>query len=96
LKRHGFLTGTGDPDGDILTIGCLEAGLGMPRKEMIDELFFRLEKIFRLFKRKRIEGIGVYEWNEGFTPYWVYDKYGYKKTEEITKKKVVMVKSINE
>lgn len=94
LRFHGFLTGSAGPDEAHLTVGCLEIGKGIPRKEMIDELFFQLEPRLYLFKRNLIEGIGVYEWNEGFTPYWVYDKYGYKKSEHITENKVVMSKTI--
>lgn len=95
MKRHGFLTGNTGHDGDYLTVGCYEVGAGMPRKEMIDELMLRLETIYGMFTRKKLEGIGVYEWPEGFTPYWVYDKYGFKKKEIITGKKIVMEKSIH-
>ncbi len=94
MKRYGFLTGSTGYDEDYLTIGCYEVGFGMPRKEMIDELMLHLEMNYNMFSRKRLEGIGVYEWPEGFTPYWVYDKYGFKKKEVITDHKIVMEKSI--
>ena len=94
LRRHGFLTGTTGNDGDYLTVGCFEVGLGIPRKEMIDFLMSRLEKNYGLLRRKKLEGIGVYEWPEGFAPYWVYDKYGFNKKEEITDRRVVMEKTI--
>jgi hypothetical protein len=45
-----------------------------------------------MFTRPRLEGIGVFEWPDGFTPYWVYDKYGFRKSETITERKVVMEK----
>ncbi len=95
MKNYGFLTGSTGHDGDYLTVGCYEVGLGMPRKEMIDELMLYLEMNYNMFSRKQLEGIGVYEWPEGFTPYWVYDKYGFRKKELITDNKVVMEKSIN-
>lgn len=95
MKRHGFLTGRTEYDRDYLTVGCYEVGFGIPRKEMIDELMLRLEMSYNMFSRKRLEGIGVYEWPEGFTPYWVYEKYGFKKKEVISDYKVVMEKSIH-
>lgn len=95
MRRYGFLTGNTGYDGDYLTVGCYEVGLGLPRQEMIDELMLHLEMNYNMFFRKQLEGIGVYEWPEGFTPYWVYDKYGFKKKEVITDYKVIMEKSIN-
>lgn len=94
LKRHGFLTGTTGSDNEVLTVGCFEVGFGVPRKEMIDFLMLRLETVYCMFSRKKLEGIGVYEWPEGFAPYWVYDKYGFGKKEAITGRKVVMEKTI--
>lgn len=92
MKKYGFLTGSYGDDDCYLTVGCLEVGYGIPRKEMIDELMFQLENKYSEFKRKRIEGIGVFEWNEGFMPYWVYDKYGFKRIENISERKVIMEK----
>lgn len=94
IKKHGFLTGSNGDDSEYLTVGCLEVGYGIPRKEMIDELMFQLENRYSDFIRKHIEGIGVFEWYDGFTPYWVYDKYGFRRIESITDRKVVMEKSI--
>lgn len=62
---------------------------------MIDELMFHLENYYSSFKRSYIEGIGLFEWNEGFMPYWVYDKYGFKRSENITENEVVMEKQIS-
>lgn len=95
IKKYGFLAGKKGKDGDYLTVGCYEVGFGIPRKEMIDELMFQLEKNYSYFKRRYIEGIGVFEWNEGFMPYWVYDKYGFSRTDNITENKVVMEKRIS-
>ena len=94
LRKYGFMTGSTGNDSEYLTVGCYEVGFGMPRLEIIDELMRHLEMSYRLFKRSRVEGIGVYEWPGGFTPYWVYDKYGFKKQKTITENKVVMVKNI--
>jgi hypothetical protein len=95
LRKYGFVTGNTGNDSEYLTIGCYEVAIGMPRLEIIDELLRRLEMNCNLFKRNRIEGIGVFERPDGFTPYWVYDKYGFKRTETITEYKVVMMKKIN-
>lgn len=93
LRENGFLTGSNGRDEDYLTVGCYEVGAETPRIEMIDELMRRLLTIHHMFTRPRLEGIGVYEWPDGFTPYWVYDKYGFRKSETITDRKVVMEKS---
>lgn len=95
IRKYGFLAGKKGKDEDYLTVGCYEVGFGVPRKEMIDELMFQLENYYSHFKRIYIEGIGVFEWNEGFMPYWVYDKYGFSRTENITENKVVMEKLIS-
>lgn len=93
LKKYGFLTGSAGCDGAYLTVGCYEVGYGMPRKEIIDELMRHLEMIHGMFTRKMLEGIGVFEWPEGFTPYWVYDKYGFTRQANISENKVVMEKN---
>ncbi len=95
LKKYGFMTGSIGRDDEYLTVGCYEVGRGMPRKEILDELMRHLEDIYWMFTRKRIEGIGVFEWPDGFTPYWVYDKYGFSRKEMISKNKVVMEKQIS-
>ena len=95
LKKYGFMTGNIGNDSEYLTVGCYEVALGMPRLEIIDELLRRLEMNYSLFNRSKIEGIGVFERPDGFTPYWVYDKYGFKRTETITEYKVVMMKKFN-
>ncbi|MCD2346779.1 hypothetical protein [Clostridium guangxiense] len=96
MRKYGFLTGNKGDDEDYLTVGCYEVGFGIPRKEMIDELMFQLEKYYSKFIRTYLEGIGVFEWNEGFMPYWVYDKYDFHKTESIKENTVVMEKEIYE
>lgn len=95
IRKYGFLTGNKGNDEDYLTVGCYEVGFGIPRKEMIDELMFQLKDCYSKFKRKYIEGIGVFEWNEGFMPYWVYDKYDFHKAEIIKDNIVVMEKEIS-
>lgn len=96
LRKYGFMTGSVGCNDEYLTVGCYEVGYGMPRREIIDELMRHLEMIYGMFTRKILEGIGVFEWPEGFTPYWVYDKYGFSRQEEIAKNKVVMKKQIKQ
>lgn len=94
LQKYGFMTGTVGESKKYLSVGCYEVGYGIPRIEMIDELMRHLENMYRFFHRKEIEGIGVYEWNDGFNPYWVYEKYGFRKTEQLSENVVVMSKNI--
>jgi hypothetical protein len=94
LQRHGFLTGNKGIDTEYLTVGCYEVGYGMPRIHVIDELMFQLEMLYPAFRRPYLEGVGVLEWQEGFTPYWVYDKYGFKQSQSITEKQVLMEKGV--
>lgn len=62
---------------------------------MIDELFFQLEKNYPDFSRHLLEGVGTFEWNTGFTPYWVYDKYRFHLSEKIDEQTVIMEKMIH-
>lgn len=96
VKKYGFMAGSRGKDEDYLTVGCLEVGYGTPRKEMIDELLFQLEQVYPDFNRHLLEGVGEFEWNTGFTPYWVYDKYGFHRSETIDEKTVIMEKNIHE
>jgi hypothetical protein len=95
LIKHGFMTGSIGNNSDYLTVGCYEVAFGMPRIEIIDELMRHLERFYCLFTRKMLEGIGVLEWPDGFTPYWVYDKYGFHRQEKIGETKLIMEKQIN-
>lgn len=94
VRKYGYLTGSHGEDETYLTVGCFEVGYGIPRKEMIDELFFQLEGIYPTLCRRFIEGVGTFEWNTGFTPYWVYDKYGFCRSETINEETVIMEKDI--
>ena len=94
IRKHGYMTGSAGEDGDYLTVGCFEVGYGIPRVEMIDELMVQLGLLLKRFSRRYIEAIGVYEWNDGFQPYWVYDKYSFKRTDHINENTVVMEKMI--
>jgi len=96
IRQNGYLAGSQGKDKDYLTVGCFEVGFGVPRKEMIDELMFHLEASYPQFHRHLLEGVGMFEWNIGFTPYWVYDKYGFHRTETIIEAIVVMEKMIHE
>jgi len=96
IKRYGYLAGRRGEDEDYLTIGCLEVGYGIPRKEMIDELMFHLELSYPDFRRHILEGVGTFEWSSGFRPYWVYDKYGFHRSDAIDEQTVIMEKLIHE
>lgn len=60
------MTGTTGPDSAYPPVGCHETGYGIPSVEMIDALMRQLEAICPMFHRKRIEGVGIYGWNDGF------------------------------
>ena len=94
LRKYGYMTGTTGDDSTYLSIGCYEVGYGIPRIDMIDLLMQQLTEVFPLFIRKRIEGIGIYDWADGFNPYWVYEKYGFKEIEKLAENTVVMSKTI--
>lgn len=95
LRKYGYMTGTTGNDSEYLSIGCYEIGYGIPRIDMIDLLMRNLEKVYPMFCRKRLEGIGIYDWEDGFNPYWVYKKYGFEETESLSENTVVMSKSID-
>ena len=95
LKKYGYMTGTTGDDSTYLSIGCYEIGYGIPRVDMIDLLMRKLELLFPLFHRKQLEGVGIYGWIDGFNPYWVYEKYGFQKAENLSENTVVMSKSID-
>jgi len=96
IKKYGYLTGCCGNDKDYLTVGCLEVGYGIPRKEMIDELLYQLEQVYLQFNRHLLDGVGTFELNTGFTPYWVYDKYGFHRSETVGEGTVIMEKNIHE
>ncbi|BBF42515.1 hypothetical protein lbkm_1197 [Lachnospiraceae bacterium KM106-2] len=95
IKQYGYLTGTTHKEEEYLTVGCYEIGYGIPRVIMIDALMDHLLQNANLFCRKKIEGIGIYEWPDGFNPYWVYEKYGFHKVEQITDHTIVMEKILS-
>ena len=94
LQKYGYMTGTAGNSDSYLTIGCYEVGYGVPRVEMLDALMENLEKVYPLFHRKYLEGIGIYEWRDGFNPYWVYEKHGYSRTEKLADNIIVMSKKL--
>jgi len=95
LRKYGYMTGTTGNDSTYLSIGCYEIGYGIPRIDMLDLLMQKLELLFPLFHRKHLEGVGIYDWLDGFNPYWVYEKYGFEKTEKLSENTFVMSKSIH-
>lgn len=95
LRAYGYLTGETGDDGDYLAVGCYEIAYGIPRKEMIDELMYHLEGLYGSFKRNYLEAVGVYGWNEGFRPYWVYEKYGFARSGQISENMAVLRKAIH-
>lgn len=94
LKKYGYMTGTTGKDKDFLSVGCYEVGYGISRVDMIDLLMRELQAYFPLFHRQYIEGVGIYGWNEGFNPYWVYEKYHFKQSEKLADNVIVMSKKI--
>lgn len=90
LKKHGYMTGTTGDDRNYLTVGCYEVAYGIPRTFMLVELMYHLLAIKDKFFRKTIEGIGVLNWRDGFNPYWVYEKYGFRKVSNKTENTMVM------
>lgn len=94
LKKYGYMTGTTGQDKEYLSIGCYEIGYGIPRVDMIGLLMEQLHTLFPLFHRKYIEGIGIYDWLDGFNPYWVYEKFGFRQAEKLSENVIVMSKKI--
>jgi hypothetical protein len=94
VRKHGYMTGSQGCDTEILTVACYEIAFGIPRTLMIDELMYQLIKIKDSFSRKKVEGIGVYGCNDGFNPYWVYEKYGFSKKEQKRENVIVMERLI--
>ena len=82
LQKYGYMTGTAGNSDSYLTIGCYEVGYGVPRVEMLDALMENLEKVYPLFHRKYLEGIGIYE------------KHGYSRTEKLADNIIVMSKKL--
>lgn len=95
LRKYGYMTGRTGNDSTYLSIGCYEIGYGIPRIDMLDLLMQKLEELFPLFHRKHLEGVGIYGWTDGFNPYWIYEKYGFQKTEKLSENTIVMSKSID-
>lgn len=81
-------------DDEILTVTCYEIGYGIPRTLLIDKLMHYLLDNSSCLQRNILEGIGIFEWKDGFNPYWVYDKYGFHRTEQKNKNTVVMTRRI--
>ncbi len=96
IGKYGFMTGTLGTDGEYLSIGCYEVGYGIPRIAMLDALMIHLKSNFHLFHRKYLEGIGVKGCNDGFNPYWVYQKHGFTESEKLAANTYVMKTKIQE
>lgn len=94
LKKYGFMTGSRGDDRDYMTVGCYEVARSFPRVQMIDFLMRQLETLFPRFHRNYMEGIGIYGWDDGFNPYWVYPKYGFTETERLSETAVVLTRRL--
>lgn len=81
-------------DEEILTVTCYEIGYGIPRTLLIDKLMHYLLDNSSCLQRNILECIGIFEWKDGFNPYWIYDKYGFHRTEQKNKNTVVMTRRI--
>ena len=94
LNKYGFMTGTEGENKNTLSIACYEVAYGLPRTIILDELMYHLLEIKHMFSRNYIEGVGILECNEGFNPYWVYEKYGFKRVSKKSENVLVMGKRL--
>lgn len=94
LKKYGYMTGTSGDDCEYMSVGCYEVGYGIPRVDMIGLLMEQLQFVFSLFHRRYIEGVGICDWNDGFNPYWVYEKFGFQQVEKLSDNVIVMRKRL--
>ncbi len=95
LRDHGFVTGRKGDDNQYFTVGCYEVAWGLPRVELLDVLMSSLLDMLDLFDRPYLEGVGKLEWPGGFRPYWVYDKYGFERAEELRPGWYVMTRRLD-
>lgn len=95
LRKYGYMTGSAGWDADYLTVGCYEVGAGIPRVEMIDALMLHLEALLPRFTCPLLEGVGILGWPDGFNPYWVYEKYGFHRAEELAPSVFVMERPLS-
>ncbi len=96
LREYGFATGRTGEDREHLTVGCYEVAGGMPRLDILDVLMSSVLDMTEFLDRPFLEGVGRIEWPEGFNPYWVYDRYGFRRTEELRPGWYVMTKQIHD
>lgn len=94
VKKYGYMTGTRGVDYEILTVGCYEVGYGIPRVWMLDELMRNLFLQKDSFQRRILEGVGILGWADGFNPDWVYEKYGFTRTEAKDEHTIVMTQTL--
>ncbi|MBQ8264890.1 MAG: hypothetical protein IJY96_08980 [Oscillospiraceae bacterium] len=94
LKKYGFMTGTVGMDSSYLSVACYEACYGITRVDMLELRMKQLIMLFPKFHREYIEGVGIYGWDDGFNPYWVYEKYDFAESEKLSEDTVVMVRKI--
>lgn len=94
VKKYGFLTGTRGTESETLCITCYEVAYGVSRVFMLDELMRHLLQMGNAFSAKKIEGVGILGCRDGFNPYWVYEKYGFRSVEQLSKNSFVMQRSL--
>ena len=81
-RRSGYITGSTGPDGETLTIACLEVALNRDRKEAMREMVAHLAANLELFRPfKRIE-VGAFPRDVDFHPAWVYEENGFEVAED--------------
>gem|GEM_PF-279692 len=84
-REAGFATGRETPDGETLTVTCIEVAGGYPRLEVIDFLMSGLVGAYKggHGRFRWMEGMGVYGQTTGTNPYWVFEKYGFSRIRDL-------------
>jgi len=82
-RRSGWVSGTWGHDDEVFTIACLKVARGEDRKAVMEVLLVEcLERLAESRPDAYLETFATYEDPEGPSPYWLYDKYGFRRIEE--------------
>jgi len=93
-RLAGFVTGEEHDDDSVLTVTCIEVAGGYPRVELIDRLMDNLLRALAETETsfRWLEGNGVYGWIDGTNPYWVFEKHGFARVQEIVPGRRVLMR----
>lgn len=84
--RAGFVCGLWGSDEEVLTVACLEVAAGESRHPvmelLLEALLGELAARAREAGFRHVEAYGRYEDLAGSNPYWLFDKYGFRRREE--------------